>query len=1130
MATRKAASPTAAKIKPTRASVTVLTGPARCGKTSLVLDRYRKSLAAGAPRSTLWLAPTHRAAADILGRLLAPELPACFSPGVMTFEGFAQQVLEASGSAIRPLSGLMKRELIRWLLAEAHEEGRLVHFGPIVGTHGLVDLVSQFISEFKRLEIWPDEFRQACAARGETAKDRELLALYEAYQDRLTKHNLYDAEGRFWSARALLRDGQQKPCERLKLVVVDGFTDFTRTQHEILELLAERVEEIWITLPWEEEPRRPGLFDKTLDTLEQLKNRLGAVQQPVARRQSDWPLMDHLESQLFQNPRAVRDAPDSAGLEILAASREYGEMELVGHRVKELLLKGSAASGGKPVSPGEIAVVFRSLRGCAALVREVFAELGIPFALESEPTLNEVPLCRTLLAILSLAADDWPFRPLLGVLGNNYLRPQWQQGPAVLAAEQFVRRQQIPSGSAALLAAAAERIRDLEQRLAADRAAGAAAAETLQKLESEAREVALAHGLLSRFAQALQALPRRATQGQWHDALIALAHDLGLLDAIAGDENQDRAARDQAAWDRLLRTLRDGEAMFGNLGEAPPELDLPELIDLLTDLLQCEQLPRRHDDVGRVRVLSAASARALEIPYLFFAGLSERAFPSPERHDRLYADSEYRRFREAGLPVPTRDQRGQDEMLLFYEVFTRATRHIWLSYPAINEKAEALLPSPYLIEVIRAAGSTPLRQTSVADLSPVPAAGEAASLRELRIRGMHEALLGEPNLLAGWGTQVKRESLDNVLDALAVIRTRSSQRAFSPFEGVLRDSEAIAWLARTFSAQRHWSPSHLEQYASCPYQFFLQHVLGLEPLEDIGLETDHLSRGSLLHGALAELHQRLNAAHGQGISPAELSEGEFRPHWEAVLDALAAENRGQDVASALQEIDLRLIRSWLVEYHEQHVRYDATWQTLDEPLRPAHFEVSFGQKARGTADPLSKPDPLVLSQAGEQIRVAGRIDRIDVGRCGSVQVFSIVDYKSGSRAPTAPKADAVPDGLSLQLELYALAAQEVLFEGNATGLAAGYWHLRAKGYKSWRAMAQAAGPGQPPQIDPAWASWREQIVRKVLELVRGIRSGEFPVYSLDENCTGRCAFRTVCRVNQVRSLEKVWPHPQSPAD
>ena len=90
---------------------------------------------------------------------------------------------------------------------------------------------------------------------GGAGEGPEILDLYEAYQQQLQEHCLYDAEGRFWSARDWLKKnwaaGGRTPWPALRLVVADGFTDFTRTQHEILYILAVRAEEIFISLPLE---------------------------------------------------------------------------------------------------------------------------------------------------------------------------------------------------------------------------------------------------------------------------------------------------------------------------------------------------------------------------------------------------------------------------------------------------------------------------------------------------------------------------------------------------------------------------------------------------------------------------------------------------------------------------------------------------------------------------------------------------------------------------------------------------------------------------------------------------------------------------------------------------------------
>ena len=98
------------------ARVTVIAGPARSGKTERALARYRQALARCRPGTTLWLAPTGRAAADVRGRLLGAGLCGCLGPAVMTFEQSAEAVLEFAPRPIRPLTRLMKRHLVRRLI------------------------------------------------------------------------------------------------------------------------------------------------------------------------------------------------------------------------------------------------------------------------------------------------------------------------------------------------------------------------------------------------------------------------------------------------------------------------------------------------------------------------------------------------------------------------------------------------------------------------------------------------------------------------------------------------------------------------------------------------------------------------------------------------------------------------------------------------------------------------------------------------------------------------------------------------------------------------------------------------------------------------------------------------------
>jgi ATP-dependent helicase/DNAse subunit B len=1069
----------------------------------------------GKPGNVLWLAPTWRAAADVRNRIPGAELQACWEPGVFTFDKFAQAILESfpepmrhKGTvsfsptmlpawcpenqdnpprSIRPLSSSVKRQLVRHLIGEQLARGRIGHFLPIVSSSGLVDLVCELISELKRLEIWPEDLRRACQARGFTAKDRELLELYEAYQLILRENQLYDAEGRLWSARDWLQQGHRRPFENLRLAVADGFTDFTRTQHEILELLAGWVDEIIISLPLESEPCRNDLFGKPLKTLKELKRRhsnLSVIELPRPEN-PPWPAIIHLEKNLFINPRtcatgsaSATHAPNTEGIEILSAAKPQGEMELVGARIKRLLAEGIAR-------PGEIAVVFRSPQDDGGLAAEVFNRLGIPAAWEMGQKLDRIPVMQALKSILQLDLDDWPFRGLLGVLGNNYFQPdwcEWQAGKSAAIVEKTIRNLQIPHGRKQLL----------DQLTAVS-------------------EDNPALSILNRLAGAFDELPVKAALPQWAKAWEKLAREIGLL--------RDTDSDDKNAWNRLMTALSAGEQIARWLHRRAEELDRKEAFQVLLDILASERMLVVDDESGRVRVLSAASVRSLQVPYLFLAGLSEKAFPPPDREERLYSEAEYLELIEKGLPLVARTERAREEMLLFYEALTRATRRLYLSYPSLDEAAQPLSPSPYLIEVIQACGGREIVRAPAADLRPIPAGDEPLSAAQFRVKAVADALApsGDISLFAG----LLQSKIANLPAGLETIILRQDRKDFGPAEGVFLGKPAQKLLAKEFPSKRCFTASELEQYASCPYRFLLQNILKLEPLEDITMQLDALERGRIVHEALALFHRRVNESFGRPASPLELAQDEFDRMLEnALQDSLPAQSNNP-VRAALGEINRRLIAKWLAEYRKQCESYDKLWSEYDEPLVPEFFETSFGESKHREADAIAIDEPLEFADGKQSIRVSGRIDRIDAGKIAGINIFNILDYKTGKSLKFSD--DEAKRGTALQLPLYALAAAKlILNDRDCRPWRAGYWNVAKDGFKPKQSLVMFEQCDDVVMPSENWETIRMDVEKIIPSLVQNIRRGRFPVFNLDQHCTSYCPLSTLCRIRQIRSLEKTW--------
>jgi len=1112
----------------------ILVGPPGSGKTASALAEYRGVLCSGpilSRRRALWLAPTQAAANGVRESLLAGEPAAMLDPGVTTFAGFASSVVWDAGRRMRVLSALQRRRVWRQVIADAAANGTLTYFGRVAGSPGLLNLVDEAIAGLKRRDISAEAFSNAYGRP--TPRRQELAELYSRYEARLRAAELVDAEGLLLAARDGLRAANEV-ATGLELVVVDGFTDFTTAQLEMLELLIERARRVLVTLVAEESGGRSqesgvrgresgvreDLFAKTRATYETLK-RMGAADVSILKPQASslkpserWPAMAHLERNLFRSYRDVEAAPSAvkASLDrvhIVAASSVQAEIDQIARRVKELLVARTP--------PGEVVVAFRWTRDVADRVRQAFDDFGIPLYLDAPRRLNATPLVRSLMNVLRLHAEDWPYRRLLQAAGDRSLCV----GENRAAVELCVRHAQLPSSRQSLL----EQV-----------AAWAADAERFS--EPTAQTAIAASPWLTRFAAWLDELPQRADLAKWIVDVERLAVRLGLLTDgyhVNGATPLPIPPRQGEGtgnlienWTALAGGLRAIGHIDGATGRGEIELSLAEFVDLVATTAAELSAPEDRDAIGRVRVLSAEAARFVRPRHLFVGGLSEQSFPAGVRSEQRGQEDED----DSDAQTVERDAH-TGEMLLFYQLVTRPTETLTLSYPALDAKGQSMPPSPYLVELQRSFRGADVPQT-VQSLAYAPQPrGAPLSRSELRRSAVAAAQERKRDLLATLARSPRYAELGrSMLDGVEAVASRADRRQFGAFEGVFASDAVKAVLERQYGPEYFWSPSMLETYAGCPFRFFGEQILHLAPLPELALESDLARRGSLLHDTLARLYGRLSAAAAEGGAPPTPEAVAAR--FQETLDAIVASRPRRGLDAVLREIERRQIASWAAQFAEQHRQYSAAWPNLDSPLQPKYFEARFGPKNRRSEslddDSLSTEEPFVLTIGREQFKFTGQIDRIDVGRVDQSLVFNVIDYKTG--ANNKVDLNKIESGAQLQLPLYAMAVAELLLaDQKAAPLSAGYWSILGKGFG---VGARGGGPlaiGEirdgRVQMAAAWTSLREKLLARIAEIVTGIRHGWFPVYSDDKDCTKTCSLSTTCRIAHVRSLEKEWSPPEA---
>jgi len=1108
------------------AQVEILANRSRTGKTTRLLGEYRtaltESLAQQQPGRTLWLTPTRLARRQVLSELLDDSLPVCFAPNVYTFDAFAETILQSTDQPIAPLTEIGRRILVRWIIDDLLSQQQLTHFAAIASTPGFLEIVLNFISELKRNETWPQHFSEACAATGQSRKDRELAEIYRRYQDRLNATGRYDAEGRFWAARAALQEGHRGRFSDLSLIVVDGFTDFTFTQYEILETLAESAERMLISLPGEAPLSRSDLFAKS-ETARQRLERMSergietSLDRTTRRTDTRRPAFDHLADCLFANPRETEPASSAEGIEVLAAIGQIGEVDALAERVKRLLLAGTPAE--------EIVVALRSLEDYTDLIDEKFTAAGIPFRNEAGRPLSREPVLKALFAVLRMELEDWPFDRLTAVLGSNFFRPDWPEANrAVRDVASTLRRFKLHSGRQTILRALGGAV---ERAEAAAREDGILSPED----RASARQTVSAWNLLQKLSAVTEPLRTRRTDfSNWANVLVAVSSELGIRPHAGGEagdpEHKTTAQRDVRAWDVFTGILFDAARAGDQWDDEPPRLSLPEFATELADLVSSQTVSPADDPTGRVRVLEAAQVRNLDVPYLFLAGLTEESFPHNRGDDCLYSESERRHLNEQGLSLGHRSSQSQDEMLLFYGVVTRARKHLVLSYRSVSSSGQPMFPSPYLAAIRNLFTSEALPETAVGQLDPVPPVHHILTDADLRLIATDQVRDGQSSLFR---TMIEADrtaqAAHNILAAVDMAVARFHTRGLTRYEGMLHQSELLRTLSDRFGSDHQFSATQLEAYSSCPFRFFLSDILKIGPLESPETTTDYRHRGILIHSVLSTLH-------GSSADPREsaagLSADEITARFRELVDAQLERHTGHsELQKALRDIERTLLHEWAAEYGIQWSEYVSLIETVwDSAPQPACLETPFGDVPSAPEDAdAGMAEPLTFGDGSRQTRVRGRIDRIDVGSAAKRVVFNVIDYKTGG--PPRFRLKDVEAGTALQLALYTLAVQRMGLAGaDAAPFQMAYWSLRESGFvpglKSGRRGRNA------PEIEPLeeeTLEMLESLLNEVIpRLAEGIRNGIFGVDSRDKECTKRCPYATVCRVNQIvplrDSLEK----------
>jgi ATP-dependent helicase/nuclease subunit B len=739
----------------------------------------------------------------------------------------------------------------------------------------------------------------------------------------------------------------------------------------------------------------------------------------------------------------------------------------------------------------EIEVVARTLEPYQARLQSVFNHHLVPFTSTAGRPLSREPLVKTLLRLASLPLNDFDRVAMLDLVTSPFyhahgagsarvnLRPDvWRSLVYTLGitkGEAEWRRLEEPASSSILRDRESDPDED-DQSLV-----GTCATDQLQYLWE----------LVSQLIHDCRTLPKQGSIGTLTDAFLALVKShVHLPDLFDG------TTVEPINFPKIGSLIHSALARLQQLDPLCGNLSWEEWVELFRRVLDETSIPIEEDQHQGVQVLDAMTARGRTVRALFLLGMNEKLFRRYVREDPFLRDRQ-RVVLESTLGYKIDEKlAGHEEELLLFELLSRsASNRLYLSYQRADEAGRVMAPSGFIAMAMRdprfvskPEEKVPRRLTqriserpSIQDLLPVEELALGCLLRGYDARPVLDTMGRDWPLF------------EQGLSTLNTIERESPE--LGPFDGMVGAQTTMSPVA----AIRSFSPTALERYATCPFQYFAEKVLRLEPVRR--LHDDHLPPvmlGTLVHESLRVSYERLVLLQWPDDSLTEATV-QSMVH-EAVTDTFAAHAVSQGTGHALL---WTLAREQVTELVTAAVFSDqAEYQATG--FRPVAFEAA----AQGILQ-------LESDAASVTLKIHGTLDRVDYR--AEPPALRIVDYKfkQGSEITAVDRnlALSAVRGFRLQPPLYARMTLPSLPSATDVQLI----FLAPQWKQPISRSAFDAG---------LWTGHTGDMIRQTLSmLVQGIARREF--FILPDGYCDYCEYSGACRRHDSMAWSRSYRSPQA---
>ncbi len=894
---------------------------------------------------------------------------------VLSPKRLGNRVLQETGGLTKTfMDSHGKNMLLQKTLSDI--QGELTIYRSSVKKPGFLLSISDLISELKQNEISPQNLeatRKTLTQGIMLQKLADVIKIYTHFQELLGNDRQDEEDFRNFICAKIPTAAFLKNSE----IWLDGFHNFSAQDYRMIGNLLETAREIHIALPWDPDPtgRDQEVFQLTANTLDNIKA-IGARAQVSFRLEKNSQQVQksaelaHLEANLFAFPRL--EYPEAVKqISLTQCQNTWEEVEMGARKILELIRE-------EGLSFRDMVVLAGDLEEYGSIIKRVFAQYHIPYFMDDLRAIGDNHLVEAVVTALEAIQNNYRFDDIFGFIKTGFSPITLSECEDLenYALEFGIRGRQwdqeftkISQNSALEL----DRLNEQRVKLITplDRLKAAMkAGKSCQDYTRSLYEFLVA----IETPEKIESLVEQLSETGNYEAM-EIYHQIWNILMEVFDQIVETMGNDQVNSDEYLRIIKSGFQGY-RLGIIPPYRDYVNITDL-----------RR------------SRSSAFEVLIVF--GLNEGKLPGTGSEPNLFSDQERQILGTHQIRLQNnRSFQMDQERFLVYDLLTKPQSRLALHWALTDIEGNSLQPSILLSQILAIFPKLEILSTlndGVAAFWNTLSSPDATLWHLLsHLRNSRDQVGSVQQEKALWA-EVKNWYQNNP-DYQQVIGNLTEALNYTGVSQVMTGTEATVLYGKNLRT----SITRLETYRQCPFSHYVRYGLKPEARPVYNIAAPEI--GTLLHelidGFFREVqHQQLDLRTLPKAQRDTLLEGVMENCLPQIkTNVFNSTGQNQYLGKKLERVGKKSL-DILVQ------------QLCAGDFEPRATELSFEQE-------LSLPD----AKLGE-VKIYGKIDRLDLYERDGHTWVKVIDYKTGSRKLSY---DDIYYGLSLQLLVYLDGAMTVI--------------------------------------------------------------------------------------------------------